>query len=225
MLRLVSALPKKDPRRRAESSKRQPIISQSESDCLFDLRIFSFERNYRAWSRDKRKGRKTLTLTGRLENVFSGRQLGLVQEETLVVFCTRMPWETVRTTREWSGGRKKFSPGASILFNTESEETDWRKSLNSVKASPATRAKTPCLWGAKCKRSSCDYRHPPVCRNYKSGNRCIHGDNCLYRHAGWTPETQKIVCLLWIRELQCTCWAREIQAQMKWILYEGPETL
>ena len=22
-----------------------------------------------------------------------------------------------------------------------------------------------------------------MCRNYKSGNRCIHGNNCLYRHA------------------------------------------
>ena len=53
VLRKVSALPKEDPRRRAESSKGQPI-SQRESDCLFDL------RNYRAWSRDKRKGAKLL---------------------------------------------------------------------------------------------------------------------------------------------------------------------
>ena len=22
-----------------------------------------------------------------------------------------------------------------------------------------------------------------MCRNFKSGNRCIHGSNCLYRHA------------------------------------------
>ena len=51
----VSALPKEDPRRRAESSKGQPI-SQRVSDCLFDLRIISFAQNYRAWSRDKRKG-------------------------------------------------------------------------------------------------------------------------------------------------------------------------
>ena len=29
----------------------------------------------------------------------------------------------------------------------------------------------------------CDCRHPPVCRNYKSGNCCIHGSYCLYRHA------------------------------------------
>ena len=31
---------------------------------------------------------------------------------------------------------------------------------------------------ARCKTSSCDYRHPPVCRNYKSGNSCIIGNTC-----------------------------------------------
>ena len=87
------------------------------------------------------KGRTILTRSGRLKNVFSGRQLGLVQEETLVVFYTRMPRETVRTTWNEVEIRKKSSPGASILFSTESEETDWRKSLNSLKASPATKAK------------------------------------------------------------------------------------
>ena len=34
--------------------------------------------------------------SGRLKNVFSGRQLGLVQEKKLVVFYTCMPRETVR---------------------------------------------------------------------------------------------------------------------------------
>ena len=29
----------------------------------------------------------------------------------------------------------------------------------------------------RCWKSSCDYRHPLVCRNYKSGNSCIHGNN------------------------------------------------
>ena len=53
--------------------------------------------------------------------VFSGRQMGLVQKKTLVVFCTRMPRETVRTTWNEVERRKKFSPKASILFSTESE--------------------------------------------------------------------------------------------------------
>ena len=57
------------------------------------------------------------------------------------------------------------------------------KSSRSREASIAARAKILCQWGAKCKRSSCDYRHPPVCRNYKSGNGCIHGQRCLFRLA------------------------------------------
>ena len=48
--------------------------------CLFDL------RNYRAWSRDKTKRAKNSDTEQK--NVFSGRQLGLVQEETLVVLYT-----------------------------------------------------------------------------------------------------------------------------------------
>ena len=31
-------------------------------------------------------------------------------------------------------------------------------------------------------RKERDFRHPLVCRDYKSGNRYIHGNNCLYRH-------------------------------------------
>ena len=37
--------------------------------------------------------------------------------------------------------------------------------------------KIPGLWWARWKRSSCDYRHHPVC-GYKSGNRCIYGYRC-----------------------------------------------
>ena len=69
----------------------------------------------------RQKGRKILTLNGRLKNVFSGRQLGLLQEETLVVFYTRMPRETVRILWDEVERRQKFSPRASILFSIESE--------------------------------------------------------------------------------------------------------
>ena len=44
------------------------------------------------------------------------------------------------------------------------------KSSRSQEASPATRAQIPCVWGATCKISLCDYRHPPVCHSYKSGH-------------------------------------------------------
>ena len=37
------------------------------------------------------------------------------------------------------------------------------------------------------------------------------------------PETQKIVCLLCIRKLQCKMLSKEIWAQMQWILWEGPK--
>ena len=40
VLRLANTLPKEDQCRRTKSSKRQPI-SQRETNCLFDLRIFS----------------------------------------------------------------------------------------------------------------------------------------------------------------------------------------
>ena len=56
-------------------------------------------------------------------------------------------------------------------------------SSTSLEASPATGAKISCAWGAKCKRSSCDIRHPPVCRHYKSESQCIYGNHCLFRHA------------------------------------------
>ena len=65
------------------------------------------------------------------------------------------------------------------------------KAQKSREASPSTRAKIPCLWGANCKRSSRDYRHPPVCRNYKSGNGCIHGQRCHYRRADGKEKPSK----------------------------------
>ena len=100
----------------------------------------------------KQKGRAILTLSGRPKNVFSGRQLGLVQEETLVVFYTSMPRETVKTTWNEVKRRKKFSPGASILFSAES----WRKQTYGKTYTvwrPVLRLKLqiPCLWWARWK--------------------------------------------------------------------------
>ena len=37
------------------------------------------------------------------------------------------------------------------------------------------------------------------------------------------PETQKIVCSLWIWELQCTMLSKENGAQTQWILWQGPK--
>ena len=101
--------------------------------CLFDLRI--------TVHRDVAKGRKNLTPSGRLKNVFSRRQLGLVQEETLVVFYTRMPQETVRTTWNEVEIRKNSHLQASILFQYRKWKTQTDgKSLNSLMASTVTKA-------------------------------------------------------------------------------------
>ena len=53
--------------------------------------------------------------------------------------------------------------------------------------------KNPGLWWARWKISSCGSRHHPVCRGCKSGNRCIHGYRCLFRHADGNKETQSEV--------------------------------
>ena len=47
------------------------------------------------------------------------------------------------------------------------------------------------MGGARSKRPSCDFRHPPVCRDDKSGNRCVHGNNCLYRHGDGEEKPSK----------------------------------
>ena len=188
--------------------------------CLFDV------RNCRAWSRDKTNERKTPTPSGRLKNVFSGRQLGLVQEETLVVSHTSMTREAVRRRWDEVERRKKFSLGASILFSTESEETDWWKSLNSPKISPVTKAKNSLSMVGKMKKTSCDSRHHPVCRGYKSGNGCIYGYRCLFRHADGNEETQRKVGEG--RYSRSSCYSEKrvegemyLKTQIQWILFYG----
>ena len=109
------------------------LMMAAELKWCYDIVYLIYEITERRAVTRQKKGRTTLTPSGRLKNVFSGRQLGLVQEETLVVFYTRMLWETVRTTWDEVEISKKFSPGASILFSTESEETDWRERLERSK--------------------------------------------------------------------------------------------
>ena len=108
------------------------LMMAADLKWSYDIAFLTYEITERR-AVTRQKGRKTFTPSGRLKNVFSGRQLGLVQEETRVVFYTRMPRETVRTTWDEMERRKKFSPGASILFSTESEETDWREKLEQWK--------------------------------------------------------------------------------------------
>ena len=85
--------------------------------------------------------------------------------------------------------RRNGKEQASYSVPTGKGQTDV-KSSTYLEASPATRAKILCLW-ARCKRSSCGFRHPPVCRDYKSGNRCVHGNNWLCRLATGEEKPSK----------------------------------
>ena len=108
------------------------LMMGAELKWCYDIAYLIHEISERS-AVTRQKGRNTLTPSGRLKNVFSGRQLGLVQEETLVVFYTRMLRETVRTSWDEVERRKKISPRARVLFSTESEDTDWREKLEQSK--------------------------------------------------------------------------------------------
>ena len=74
------------------------------------------------------------------KKVFSGRQLGLVQEETLVVLYTHATGDREDNVG-WSGEtQEKSHPEREYSSVPKVKETDWRKSLNSLKASPVTEA-------------------------------------------------------------------------------------
>ena len=79
-------------------------------------------RSLRKSSQQKGMGEKILTPSGRKNNVFSWKQLGLVHGETHVVFYTRVPRETPWGERgmKWRYARNSHLE-ASILFGTESE--------------------------------------------------------------------------------------------------------
>ena len=85
--------------------------------------------------------------------------------------------------------RRKGKEQASSSVPTGRRQTDDKRS-KSPEVRPATGAKICCPW-RRCRKSSCDYRHPPVCRNHKSGNRCIHVNNRRYRHADGKEKPSK----------------------------------
>ena len=76
-------------------------------------------------------------------------------------------WKEVKDAR-------KSHPEQVSSSAPEVEERIDVKNSNSLKASPATRVKkNPCPWLTRWRRSSCNYRHHPVCRGYKSG-KLVH---------------------------------------------------
>ena len=79
--------------------------------------------------------------------------------------------------------RRKGKEQASSSVQTGKGQTDVKRST-SLESSLAIGAKF--FW-----QDAKDRRHPPVCRNYTSGNRCIHGSDCLYRHADGEEKPSK----------------------------------
>ena len=122
--------------------------------CLFDL------QHYRVWSRDKQKG----------ENSYTERKTKECFQRDLHLGCSRRDVCSFHFEQAYSSVPKvKKIDG---------------KALNGLKASPATKSRNnPFLLRARWKISSCDCRHHPVCRGYKSGNRCIYGYHCWCRQA------------------------------------------
>ena len=114
---------------------------------------------------------------------FQRKTIGSCSKRDICSFLHTHATGDRETMREEVGDAEKsrLEQASSSVPNVK-EQTDV-KSSNSPEASPATRAEIPCLWEARCKRSTCNYRHHPVCHGYKSGNRCIYGHCCLRRHA------------------------------------------
>ena len=208
----VSALPREDPRRRANSSKGQ-LISQRGSGCLFD------PRNYRAWSRGKRKGAKFVHRT----------------EDWSIGSCSRRDTCSSHTHaqhgRPWDNA-EKWETQEDLAWSKH--PLQYRKWWNSPTWNSQTvqrpvlrqELKIPCLWKARCKRSSWNYRHHPVCRGYKSGNRCIYGHRCIFRHADGEKKpstrsrkegTQGAVAILREKRSKVVY----LKTQIQWILFHG----
>ena len=141
----------------------------------------------------KEKGQNSFT-KGKTRECFQWKANGSCSKGDSCSFI-RMPRETERhqpkerRTQEYLASdqplinerKRKGKEQASSSVPTGQGQTDDKRSKSLEP--DLTGVKIPCQWGARCGKSSCDYRHPPVCRNYKSGNRCIRGNNCLYRHA------------------------------------------
>ena len=125
--------------------------------------------------------------------------MGLVQKGNVVVFYIRVPQETERHQRK-EQRTQEYLASNQPLITSEGEkvkskhpflyrrEKD-RRTTNARKVQrPDLRLELKFLvYGEQ----DVDNRHPPVCRDYKSGNRCIYGSNCLYRHADGEEKPSK----------------------------------
>ena len=123
----------------------------SESSPLGFASVIPDQTEFRAgsWISEQNFARKLATI-GKGEKfshwaedrrMFSAEKLGLVQEDTHVAFYTRATGDTVRRTWNEVEIRKKFSSRSKhpLRYRKWKTQTDG-KSLNSLKANPATKA-------------------------------------------------------------------------------------
>ena len=85
----------KQPASSIQNQLRENFSNYEELDLM--MAVYFIYENYRAWSRDRTKRAKNSYTERKTEECFQRKTIGLVQEETLVVFHARMPRETVRT--------------------------------------------------------------------------------------------------------------------------------
>ena len=163
------------------------------------------------------------------EECFERKTLGSCSRRDACSFLfTRMPRETVRTTWDEVERRKE-----DLTLNEHPPQC--RKWIHRLtwKAwtvqRPVLRWKLRilCLRLSRWKISSRNFRHHPVCRGYKSGNRCIHGYRCLYRHDGeWKPSARprrrysRISCYSEKKKRPRLCirrfWSKEFYSTESW---------
>ena len=118
---------------------------------------------------------------------------------------------------------------ASILFSTESERHRLTESLNSLKASPATKAENSLSMVGKMKNIavwSSSSSSSRVSLITSSWNRCIHGYRCLYRRAEGEQKPQREVETRRYSRISCysenkTSKVVYLKSRIQWILFCG----
>ena len=136
-------------RRQSVMIERGNLLFADLCRALKKLRILRMNRLGLSWSDEE--SRFSMTVKQRFENTNSRPIM------TAEVFRCWMKWSS-RTKKKFvvfikeTNDADKIINFFMILFSTESEETDWRKSLNSPKASPATKAQNSLSIAGKMKK-------------------------------------------------------------------------
>ena len=146
------------------------VISRRE----MHLHTFPDHAKFQSWIAEfpSLKFTQRLVTKGKEQNSFAERKTGecfqwktnvFVQIETFAIFYYTHATGRRETMRKEVGDarRSRLEQVPSSVPKVK-EQTDV-KSSNSLKASPATGAEIPCPWLTRWKRSSCNYRHHPVC--------------------------------------------------------------